>query len=136
MSPGERDALEAVNRRFRSYGTPRFENYLDASKFGPGLGFASADTRAQRFGASFNESVVGRAMTCSACHQRGGLGSLNWPMDKTLISSYVKGGPMPLGSALKQTERVELYNKLIQEYFATDPARPGILKSWLLGKLR
>jgi hypothetical protein len=24
---------------------------------------------------------------------------------------------------------------LIQDYFATESARPGILKSWLLGKL-
>jgi hypothetical protein len=29
-----------------------------------------------------------------------------------------------------------LYEKLIQEYFAADNAHPGILKSWLLGRLR
>jgi hypothetical protein len=130
------EAVLAVNRRFESYGPPRFENYLDARKFGPGLGFASVESRVRRFGANFKDTVVARAMTCSACHQSEYLGSLNWPMDKTLISSFVKGGPMPLGSELKPSERVELYNKLIQEYFATDSARPGILKSWLLGKLR
>jgi hypothetical protein len=136
VSSGELQAVQAVNRRFMSYGPPRFDKYLDASKFGPGLGFANGESRARRFGATFKESVVARAMTCSACHRSEGLGSLSWPMDKTLISSYVKGGPMPLGSTLKPFERAELYNKLIQEYFATDSARPGILKSWLLGKLR
>lgn len=136
VSPGEQKAVEAVNERFRTYGSPRFGNYLDVDKFGPGLGFASVDNRARRFGERFNESVVARAMTCAACHQRERLGSLSWPMDKTLISSYVKGGPMPLGSKLQHVERVELYNKLVQEYFATEGARPGILKSWLLGALR
>jgi hypothetical protein len=57
-------------------------------------------------------------------------------MDNVLISSYVKGGQMPLGHQLQKSERVELYDKLIREYFATDKARPGILKSWLMGRLR
>jgi hypothetical protein len=75
-------------------------------------------------------------MTCAACHRRDGLGSFNWPMDRTILRSFVEGGRMPLGSELRDAERRELYEKLIQEYFATDAARPGILKSWLLGKLR
>ena len=54
-------------------------------------------------------------------------------MDETLISSYVKGGKMPLGYELKTTERNELYRNLIEEYFAIDKANPGILKAWLLG---
>ena len=57
-------------------------------------------------------------------------------MDQTLISSYIKGGHMPLGIDLKESEREELYEKLIEEYFATDDANPGILKSWLLGRRR
>jgi hypothetical protein len=75
-------------------------------------------------------------MTCAACHQHNYLGALNWPMDRVVISSYVKGGMMPFGQELQGPERAELYGKLIQEYFAADAARPGILKSWLLGKLR
>ena len=136
-SPGsvrasEREALVAVNQRFLTYGVPRFQNYLDASKFGPGLTAASLESRTRRFGPGFGASVVGRAMTCSACHHQERLGSLNWPMDSTIIKSFVEGGQMPLGHKLKISERNELYRKLVQEYFAIDDANPGILKSWLL----
>ena len=57
-------------------------------------------------------------------------------MDRTLISSYVKGGQMPLGFELTALERNRLYARLIQEYFAIDEANPGILKAWLLGRRR
>ena len=73
---------------------------------------------------------------CGACHQPNGLGALNWPMDRVLISSYVKGGQMPFGYKLQAAERNRLYQKLIQEYFAIDEANPGILKAWLLGRRR
>ena len=136
VASAEQPTLRAVNERFRGYGPPRFDKYLDATRFGPGLGSASLADREARFGAGFTNSVAARSMTCSACHLRDGLGSFNWPMDKTIISSFVEGGQMPLGSHLQNAERRELYEKLIQEYFATDAARPGILKSWLLGKLR
>jgi hypothetical protein len=136
VSVGERQAVEEVNRRFRGYGSPRFDKYMDETKFGPGLGSATRDDRDVRFGEGFRGSKVASAMTCAACHQRNYLGSLNWPMDRVVISSYVKGGMMPFGQELRDSERAELYEKLIQEYFAADPARPGILKSWLLGKLR
>ena len=43
---------------------------------------------------------------------------------------------MPFGSELRLLERAELYRKLIQDYFDTDEANPGVLKSWLLGRLR
>ena len=136
-SPGsvranEQPALVAVNQRFLTYGIPRFENYLDASKFGPGVTAASPESRTRRFGPGFGASVVGRAMTCVACHHQERLGSLNWPMDSTIIKSFVEGGQMPLGHKLKISERNELYRKLVQEYFAIDDANPGILKSWLL----
>jgi hypothetical protein len=136
VSVGEREAVEEVNRRFRSYGSPRFDKYMDETKLGPGLGFATRDDRDARFGESFHGSKVESAMTCAACHQHNYLGALNWPMDRVVISSYVKGGMMPFGQELQGPERAELYGKLIQEYFAADAARPGILKSWLLGKLR
>jgi len=36
--------------------------------------------------------------------------------------------------SLQPAEGAEVYDKLIQEYFAVAAANPGILKSWLLGK--
>ena len=134
VKPGEQQALATVNERFLAYGSPRFEKYLDVSKFGPGLGSARPALHEQSSAKVAGESGVARAMTCAACHQPENLGSLNWPMDRVLISSYVKGGQMPFGYELKASERAELYQKLIQEYFATDNAHPGILKSWLLSK--
>ncbi len=134
VKPGEEQALATVNERFLAYGSPRFEKYLDVSKFGPGLGSARPALHEHGLSKVAGETVVTRAMTCAACHQPENLGSLNWPMDRVLISSYVKGGQMPFGYELKTSERVELYQKLIQEYFATDNAHPGILKSWLLSK--
>jgi len=128
----EQQALVAVNQRFLTYGAPRFQNYLDVSRFGPGLTSASLESRTRRFGPGFGASVVGRAMTCTACHHQDRLGSLNWPMDSTIIKSFVEGGQMPLGHKLNISERNELYRKLVQEYFAIDDANPGILKSWLL----
>jgi hypothetical protein len=116
--------------------SPRFDKYLDESKFGPGLSSSGLAERIRRFGEGFNATVVGQAMTCSACHEPRGFGSLNWPMDQKIISSYIKGGQMPFGHKLTPSERDELYDKLIREYFETDDANPGILKSWLLGRLR
>jgi hypothetical protein len=136
VSSNEQQAVQLVNQRFLTYGTPRFDKYLDPSKFGPGLGTASAHDRAQRFGEKFEGTVVAHAMNCAACHKSDWLGSFNWPMDKTIISSFIEGGQMPRGYTLDDPLRAMLYEKLIQEYFATDNTQPGILKSWLLGKLR
>jgi hypothetical protein len=130
----EQQALLAVNERFLTYGSPRFGNYLDGRKLGPGLSSASLDNRRQRFGARFAEAPAAKAMVCSSCHNSQRLGALNWPMDKVLISSYVNGGQMPMGHQLKTSDRRDLYAKLIQEYFAIDKGNPGILKSWLLSK--
>jgi hypothetical protein len=136
VSPDEQPMVEAVNRRFLTHGPPRFGKYLDASKLGPGLGSASWESRRQRFGAGFGETAVGQAMNCTTCHGYEGLGAFSWPMDQATISSYIKGGQMPLGRKLTDSERDELYEKLVQEYFATSDSNPGILKSWLLGRLR
>jgi hypothetical protein len=107
VSASEQQALEAVNQRFLTYGSPRFENYMDASKFGPGLSSATEESRSRRFGArfagGFGGSVVGRAMTCVACHQPERLGAVNWPMDSVLIESYIKGGANASGP---QTQRL------------------------------
>ncbi len=136
VSPDELPAVEAVNRRFRGYGPARFDQYLDETKLGPGLGSATLEDRRHRFGDAFVESTVGRAMACAGCHQPDDLGSLNWPMDEVLVSSFVKGGIMPFEMPLDRAQRAELYDKLLQEYFAAEDAHPGILKSWLLGRLR
>ena len=133
VSADEQQAVVAVNQRFLTYGSPRFDKYLDQRKFGPGLSSASLGDRKQRFGDGFYETAAARAMACAVCHQPTRFGSLSWPMDGTLIESYVTGGQMPFGYKLRDSERAELYDKLIQEYFATDKAHPGILKRWLLG---
>ena len=139
----ELPTVEEVNRRFRGYGPPRFGGYLDTTKFGPGLGSATTNVRGTRSVERAASSVEGphapdasRALTCAACHRADYLGALNWPMNETLISSYVKGGQMPRGYDLRAEERGELYDRLIREYFETDDARPGVLKAWLLGRLR
>lgn len=129
----ELQAVEEVNARFLTYGPARFGKYLDVVKFGPGLGVPGASGRANVEGEG---ATVTRAMNCATCHRPDGLGSLSWPMDKTLVSSFVKGGRMPLGASLTAPERAELYRSLVREYFSTDDTHPGTLKSFLLGKLR
>jgi hypothetical protein len=130
----ERAALQAANERFLAYGAPRFDKYLDARKLGPGLGTDLLAESHARGGARAGDTTVARAMTCAACHQSARLGALNWPMDRTIISSYVRGGQMPLGYDLPAGARNALYARLVEEYFATDDARPGVLKAWLLGR--
>ena len=127
VSADEKAVVEAVNRRFLTYVAPRFGGYFDTSKLGPGLG--SSRTNA-------NANHASLATSCVACHQPSELGPLNWPMDSVLISSFVQGGRMPFGSKLNGGERVELYQQLVDDYFATDEQRPGILKSWLMGRTR
>jgi hypothetical protein len=132
VNEAEQPALLAVNERFLTYGSARFGGYLDESKLGPGLSSAIPDDRRQRFGAPFEDTPAAKAMVCSSCHNSQRLGALNWPMNKKLISSYIKGGQMPRGHQLQTSDRRELYAKLIQEYFAIDNTNPGILKAWLL----
>lgn len=136
VNASELQAVLKVNQRFLTYGSPRFGKYVDERKLGPGLGSASWDDRLRRFGVGFEGTVAGRAMICADCHQQEGLGALNWPMDRILISSYIKGGQMPFGYEIRSSDQAKLYEKLIQEYFATDKTNPGILKSWLLSKLQ
>ena len=135
VKTNEEAALQAVNKRFRSYPPATFAGYRDEAQFGPGLSTASEQSRKLRFGNSF-QGKVADAMHCSSCHNQGGLGALNWPMDQTLISSFIQGGKMPYGVELKPSEREDLYNKLIQEYFDIRDSNPGILKAWLVGKSR
>jgi len=123
VSKDEMVVVDEVNRRFLAYSAPDFGRYLDPTKFGPGLGSLRATANAQLTGTS-----------CASCHQPSGLGSLNWPMDSVLISSFVEGGRMPLGSNLNELGRNKLYKQLIDEYFSIDSKQPGILKAWLLRK--
>jgi hypothetical protein len=135
VSRDEQGMVQIVNERFLKYSKPRFDKYLDASKLGPGLG-SDSSSQLVPAGTSLKSTVGVDRVKCGACHQPNGLGALNWPMDRTLISSFVKGGQMPFGYKLQQVERNRLYLKLIQEYFAIDEANPGILKAWLLGRRR
>ena len=123
VSADEKAVVDAVNQRFLTYRAPDFGRYLDSTKFGPGLGSLLPDFKHARG-------------ECASCHQSNALGSLNWPMDSVLISSFVEGGKMPLGSKLSEKESSLLYEQVIDEYFSVDEAHPGILKTWLLGKLR
>ena len=135
VSRDEQETVQIVNERFLKYTKPRFDKYLDATTLGPGLGSTGVSAPPDFF--SHSASTGGaNGVKCGACHQPNGLGSLNWPMDRVLISSYVKGGQMPFGYKLQAAERKRLYQKLIQEYFAVDEANPGILKTWLLGRRR
>jgi hypothetical protein len=129
----EHQFVDEVNERFLTYGPARFEKYLDVTKFGPGLGISGASGRVSSQEAN---STIARSMNCAVCHKRERLGSLSWPMDKTIVSSFIEGGRMPLGATLTTPERAELYRRLVHEYFSTDNTHPGTLKSWLLGKLR
>ena len=133
VSRDEQQFVRTVNERFLKYGRPRFDRYLDATKLGPGLG-ATTTTELTPALAPVKTGIDGAK--CGACHQPNGLGALNWPMDRVLISSYVKGGQMPLGAELTPLARNRLYTRMIQEYFAIDETRPGILKAWLLGQRR
>ncbi len=128
----EEPMLEAVNDRFQSYGPARYERYVDLTKFGPSLGTASA------LGHSQSPAAAQRFKTreCSSCHQPNGLGPLNWPMDQTLIRSFVTGGQMPLNAQLPRVARTQLYNQLVSDYFGIESERPGVLKAWLLGRMR
>ena len=114
VSEAEQQALLSVNERFLIYGSPRFGRYLDGRKLGPGLSSATVADRKQRFGARFDKTPAANAMVCS----------------------FINGGQMPMGHQLRVADRRDLYAKLIQEYFATDQDNPGILKSWLLGKVQ
>jgi len=66
VSSEEQEAVEIVNARFRSYGSPRFGNYLDQTKLGPGLSTAGWEDRSHRFGKDFAATNVSRAMTCQS----------------------------------------------------------------------
>jgi hypothetical protein len=135
VAKGEEDRVEAVNERFRSYGSPRFGGYIEPEKFGPGLGFGREEYRAARFGGRFAETDVAREMSCDRCHVPEKLGYLNWPMDRVIIDSFVKGGEMPRGE-IASAHRTQLYDKLVKEYFDTSDTTPGVMKSWLLGRMR
>jgi len=144
VSHDELPFVDAVNDRFLSYGPPRFDRYLDTTRLGPGLGsirpmpisnIASFRQSHRAFPTMPTEDISADT-ACVSCHHANGLGSLNWPMNAKVISSFVKGGQMPFRVELSKSERVRLYNQLVQDYFSVDDSNPGILKAWLLGKRR
>jgi hypothetical protein len=132
VSNDEKEILNTVNDRFRGYGVARFGRYLDAADFGPGLG----TTRGPATPVITSLTARFKTQSCTTCHNKNGLGALNWPMDETLIKSFVTGGQMPLNANLAPLARTQLYRQLVNEYFAVDQTQPGILQAWLLGKMR
>jgi hypothetical protein len=128
VNEDEKHVVEEVNQRFLAYRAPRFGRYLDAAKFGPGLGSVRTS--------SASPHQLRNEGGCSSCHQPNNLGWLNWPMDSVLISSFVESGRMPMGAKLKDWESSALYAQLIDDYFSIDPKSPGTLKAWLLGLTR
>jgi len=128
----EKEILETANARFRGYGAASFGRYIDTTKFGPGLGTSppNPDSRTTSLSTRF------KTQSCTVCHNGNGLGALNWPMDSTIIKSFVTGGKMPLNANLTRAVRAQLYQQLVNEYFAVDEMRPGILQAWLLGRMR
>src|ERR1043166_1967279 len=135
VSREEQPLLEAVNQRFRGYGVARFGRYVDLTKFGPGIGsfLPRSDSGNVSFAATANRF---KTQSCVACPNPKGLGPFNWPMDSTLIKSFVTGGKMPLNAKLTIAERRVLYNQLVNDYFAINATQPGILRAWLLGRSR
>src|ERR1043166_361232 len=132
VSNDEKEILNTVNDRFRGYGVGRFGRYLDAAAFGPGLG----TTRGPATPGITSLTARFKTPSATTCHNKNGLGALNWPMDETLIKSFVTGGQMPLNANLAPLARTQLYRQLVNEYFAVDQTQPGILQAWLLGKMR
>ena len=131
VTSDEQEILEAINARFRGYGAASFGRYIDRKKFGPGLGTpANLESRTAPLTTRF------KTQSCTVCHNTNGLGAFNWPMDSTIIKSFVTGGQMPLNANLSRVARTQLYKQLVNEYFAVDETRPGILQAWLLGKMR
>jgi hypothetical protein len=124
VNKDELPLVDTVNRRFLNYLRPRFDKYLDTGKLGPGLGSRVVQISSRQ------------DVRCAECHYKEKLGTLNWPMDRTIISSYINGGQMPYEFELTAVERARLYNRLVGDYFSIDDAKPGILKAWLLGKNR
>jgi len=124
VNKDELPLVDKANQRFLNYQRPRFDRYLDAVKLGPGLGSELVQISSRQ------------NVRCAECHYSDKLGSLNWPMDHTIISSYINGGQMPYEFQLTSVERARLYSRLVQDYFSIDEAKPGILKAWLLGKNR
>ena len=53
-----------------------------------------------------------------------------------VLFSFVTGGKMPLNAKLTIAERSVLYNQLVNDYFAINATQPGILRAWLLGRIR
>jgi hypothetical protein len=135
VSRQEQPLVETVNQRFRGYGIARFGRYLDLTKLGPGLGsfLPQTDSRNASFALTANRF---KTQSCIACHNPNGLGPFNWPMDSTLIESFVTGGKMPLNATLTIPERRLLYKQLVNDYFALNATQPGILQAWLLGRIR
>jgi hypothetical protein len=136
--------LAAINKRFRTYGAPGFGGYVDPISQGPGLGAndgAAASGRSDSFLQACTSEVsfpdralafshIKDAMNCAKCHDGLQLGSLNYPLNRVLLHSFVEGGKMPPQNSLTTDERRGLVHCLEAEYFGSGPAS---FTGWLRG---
>lgn len=148
LAAADQPKLDFVNSVFKNYGPPSFGGYLDSAALGPALGETDAETRAKRtpeFIATCakdlkfddiqnSHATISKSMNCAKCHNSAdGLGSLNYPLNLTVIDSYVRGGKMPPRNTLSVNEREGLLRCLKAEYFGVDSRQPALLLNWLKG---
>jgi hypothetical protein len=132
VASDEKETLEAVNARFRGYGAASFGRYIDRKKFGPGLGtlpreLGFADHLA-------NDSIQNAELHRVSQRKRVWCFELADGFDPHQVVR--DRGKMPRNANLSPVARTQLYKQLVNEYFAVDETRPGILQAWLLGKMR
>lgn len=130
----ELERVKQVNKMFKSYGPPNFgSEYVDISRFGPGLGDASRETLRNRLEENFSSEQIRSAMNCGACHSHNSLGAMSFPFDRTILQSYILSGEMPPKTKLNESDLRLLHDYLLKEYFNTSSNRPGVFVRWLAG---
>jgi hypothetical protein len=148
LSPFDQPKLNQVNAIFKDYGPPKFGGYVDSSSLGPALGATDPETTSKRTedfltqctkGLKFENAAeshqkIAHSMNCASCHNSSdGFGSINYPLNTTVINSYVRGGLMPPRNTLNAVEREGLLSCLKSEYRGTDSSKPALLLNWLKG---
>lgn len=148
--PADRPAMENFNVQVTAYRAPWFGEYLNIGAHGPALGpsldsASPGNRRTEAFlkacGGKLAQSKEGReklsrAMECSSCHSKEGVGVLNYPILRddrrtNIGSAFVRAGVMPpadwLGFELTKRERESLLACLRSEYYGPN----GLFLSWI-----
>ena len=151
FSIADGEKIAAVNAIFRKYKPAAFGGYLNPDHLGPGLGMTAkkiVDARTDEFLSQCTQGLqlpdqatsftkIRRAMNCSGCHNNQRFGDLNFPVNRSLVRSYVTAGLMPpvSGASLTSPEREGLIRCLEDEYFGRSEGSSKILLQWLTGAL-